>query len=38
VNATPIPGNELAALLWIVAALITVLELAWSPLDGMHAG
>ena len=23
------PGNELTALLWIVAALIAVLELAW---------
>ncbi len=32
----PPPGNELAALLWIVAALLAVLEIAWWLFDRMY--
>jgi hypothetical protein len=34
----PPPGNELAAFLWIVAALIAVLEVVWWLFDRMYAG
>ena len=33
----PPPGNELAALLWIIAALLAVLEIVWWLFDRMYA-
>jgi hypothetical protein len=33
----PVPGNELAALLWIAAALLAVLEIAWWLFDRMYS-
>ncbi|MDQ3778497.1 MAG: hypothetical protein M3310_06505 [Actinomycetota bacterium] len=32
----PPPGNELTAVLWIVVALLAVLEIAWLLFDRMY--
>jgi hypothetical protein len=36
-NDAPPPGNELAALLWIVATLIAVFELTWFFFDRIYS-